>query len=96
MNLKINVCRPSFGVVSRSAIDLAKNNCERDIDKLVDSQKNNEIYNVTTTEPNPETSLRSFCISEYSGRIIGRFNSLTAACIYAYSLERIEKNKNVL
>ena len=86
MSFKVNIHRPSFGVVTRSAINLAKSRCERDIDKLVASQEDNVVYNVSTTAQNQKTTLRSFCVSK-SGRIIKRCQSFVEACMCASSLE---------
>ena len=95
MNLNVNACRPSFGVVSRSAIDLAKSLCQQDIDKLVASQEENEKYNVTTTVSDSKTTLRSFCVSKYTGHIIKKFPSLVAACLYASALENNNENEAI-
>ena len=95
MNLKVNACRPSFGVVSRSAINLAESLCQQDIDKLVASQEENKKYNVTTTASDSKKTLRCFCVSKYPGRVIKKFPSLVAACLYASALENNEGNEAV-
>ena len=93
MNLKVNNCNPSFGVVTRRAITLAKSLGTKDIDKLVESQKDNLKYNVNATQPDLETTMEDFCVEEYQGYIIKRFKSLMAACIYASELDKAAKEK---
>ena len=92
MDLKINTYKPSFGVVTQKAINLAISHGEQGIDKLVVSQEENKRYNVTTTVTNPKTAKRSFCVSKYPGRVIKIFPSLVAACLFASASENADKN----
>ena len=93
--IAFNACRPSFGVVTRSAIDLAKKRCERDIDKLVSSQEDNVRYNVTTTAPNSSTIRQNYCVEDSSGRIVKNFTSLVVACLYASALENSSSDEDI-
>ena len=96
MNLRINICRPSFGVVTQSAINLAKSNCEKDIEKLIVSQEDNKKYNVTVTDADQKTAKKIFGVSKYPGRIIKTFPTLLAACFFASTLENADKKEKSL
>ena len=95
MNLKVNACNPSFGIVSPRAVEMAKSSGEKDVDKLVESQKDNGYFidKGTFYEDIP-------CYDVYHYWVIGwpieKFKSLKAACAYATACNKAAKENGTL
>ena len=94
MNLKVNSCSPSFGVVSNSAIELANaRRSETNVNALIIEQENNLKYHITDTV---DYDMRP-CFGVFSnGKIIERFKSFAAACSFANAVEKAAKENNAL
>ena len=86
MKVKANMYSPNFGTVSKWAIKFAiENDTDTDIERLVESQMNNQKYNVVDAIDNK----MSPCFGvDLNGKIIERSTSLSAACAYATAAEK--------
>ena len=91
MNLSVNACKPSFGMVLKDAVELAKIANTPNLDKLIDSQKDNLRYNISTTS---DFEMRPcFAVSNiYCSVPLERFKSLASACAYADAVQKAAEN----
>ena len=90
---KINTCSPSFGMILKSAIQLANGRGEKYIDELIDSQKNNYKYNIG--ESIDYKTGTCFGVERH-GQTIEQFKSLAAACAYATLAEAAAETNGAL
>ena len=87
INLRINACSPSFGIVSPGAIEVAREKERlnvKQIKNLVESQDNNFKYHVIDTIDYDGRR----CYAVAKGTILERFRSFAAACTFATVVEK--------
>lgn len=94
MNLKVNACSPSFGMVSEGAVKLAKESrSNANVVDLVKEQEKNLKYHIMDTL---DFEMRSCFAVFTNGKIIERFNSFPAACAFASAVEKAAKENGAL